>query len=56
MYLIVFFAVKYHHILVFRGRINRSTIDAFVSLYVLYNSISSSFIKALKCLFRNSVP
>ena len=56
MYRMVFFAVKYRHILVFSVRIKRSTTEALVSLYVLYNSMSSSFSNALKCLLKNSVP
>ena len=48
MYRMVFFPVKYRHILVFSVRVKRSTTEALVSLYVLYNSMSSSFSKAFK--------
>ena len=54
MYLMFFFAVKYRHIFVFSVRIERPTIEALVSLYMLYNSMSSFCIGARKCWFRNS--
>ena len=55
-YLSVLFAVKYFHIFILSVRLNLSTIDALVSLYVVKKRMPCFFKKVWNCILINSIP